>query len=146
MSLVHSEDAVQGGVQLCYAHCLFLAPEPDPFWADSVQGFRRMSDQELQLFSRPVDWPDIQAAAAAAAAIDACSSTSSGMGDGSIDSYAAAATATSFVDGYTFNTVGFAWLWMVRAIFMRWHVISTPHMWEFSEGEQNGIWFCRLAL
>lgn len=45
VSLVHSEDAVQAGVQLCYAHCLFLASEPDPFWANSVHGFRRMSEQ-----------------------------------------------------------------------------------------------------
>lgn len=105
VSLVHSEDAVQAGVQLCYAHCLFLAPEPDPFWASSVHGFRRMSKQELQLFSKPVDWPDIQAAAAASAALGACNSTSSAAGDGSIDSYTAAATATAFVDGYTFNTV-----------------------------------------
>lgn len=65
-----------------------------------------MSAQELQLFSQPVDWQDIQAAAAAAAALEACSSTSSAAGDGSIDSYTAAATATAFVDGYTFNTVG----------------------------------------
>lgn len=40
VGLVHSEDAVQAGVQLCYAHCLFLAPEPDPFWKSSVHGFR----------------------------------------------------------------------------------------------------------
>jgi hypothetical protein len=106
VSLVHSQDAVQAGVQLCYAHCLFLAPEPDPFWASSVHGFRRMSEQELQLFSTPVCWPEIQAAAAAAAATEACTSTSSATGDGSIDSYTAAATATAFVDGYTFNTVG----------------------------------------
>lgn len=49
VSLVHSEEAVQAGVQLCYAHCLFLAPEPDPFWSSSVHGFRRMSEQELQV-------------------------------------------------------------------------------------------------
>lgn len=105
VGLVHSEDAVQAGVQLCYAHCLYLAPEPDPFWKSSVHGFRRMSAQELQLFSQPVDWADIQAAAAAAAALEACSSTSSAAGDGSIDSYTAGASATAFVDGYTFNTV-----------------------------------------
>lgn len=40
VGLVHSGDAVQAGVQLCYAHCLFLAPEPDPFWKSSVHGFR----------------------------------------------------------------------------------------------------------
>lgn len=45
VGLVHSDEAVQAGVQLCYAHCLFLAPEPDPFWASSVHGFRRMSAQ-----------------------------------------------------------------------------------------------------
>jgi hypothetical protein len=66
-----------------------------------------MSEQELQLFSKPVDWPDIQAAAAASAALEACNSTSSAAGDGSIDFYTAAATATAFVDGYSFNTVGF---------------------------------------
>jgi hypothetical protein len=60
----------------------------------------------LQLFSRPVDWPEIQAAAAAAAALEACTSTNSAAGDGSIDSYTAGAMATAFVDGYTFNTVG----------------------------------------
>lgn len=103
---MHSEEAVQAGVQLCYAHCLYLAPEPDPFWADSVHGFRRMSAEELQLFSQPVDWAEIQAAAAAAAVLDTCSSTSSAAGDGSIDSFTAGATATAFVDGYTFNTVG----------------------------------------
>jgi hypothetical protein len=49
VALVHSEDAVQAGVQLCYAHCLYLAPEPDPFWSNSVHGFRRMSEEELQV-------------------------------------------------------------------------------------------------
>lgn len=106
MSLVHSAEAVQAGVQLCYAHCLYLAPEPDPFWSNSVHGFRRMSPQELQLFSQTVDWAEIQAAAAAAAVLDTCSSTNSAAGDGSIDSFTAGAAATEFVDGYTFNTVG----------------------------------------
>lgn len=107
MSLVHSDQAAQAGVQLCYAHCLYLAPEPDPFWAGSVHGFRRMSEEELALFSQAVDWPEIQAAAAAAAAMDVSnsSSASSAAGDGSIDSYVAATTASAFVDGYTFNTV-----------------------------------------
>jgi hypothetical protein len=67
-----------------------------------------MSAQELQLFSQPVDWAEIQAAAAAAAVLDMCSSTNSTTGDGSIDSFTAGATATAFVDGYTFNTVGAA--------------------------------------
>lgn len=53
-----------------------------------------------------MDWPEIQAAAAAAAALEACTSTNSAAGDGSIDSYTAGAMATAFVDGYTFNTVG----------------------------------------
>lgn len=87
-----------------YSHSLFLAAEPDPFWSSAVQGFRRMSKQELKLFSKNVDWPSIQAAAAAAAAD---SNDSEDMpGDGSIDSFKAAEMADAFVDGYTFNTVG----------------------------------------
>lgn len=60
VSLVHSEAAVQAGVQMCYAHNLLVAPEPDPFWAGSVQGFRRLSEWELGLFSEHVDWASIQ--------------------------------------------------------------------------------------
>jgi hypothetical protein len=67
-----------------------------------------MRGEELQLFSKHVDWPSIQAAAAVAAAAAASSyspTDSCGPGDGSIDAYTAAESATSFVDGYTFNTV-----------------------------------------
>lgn len=106
MGLIHSDEAVQAGVELMYTHSLFLTEEADPFWADTVHGFKRMSRQELQLFSRTVDWPTIQAAAVAAAAQATSSpADSSAPGDGSIDSFTAAETATSFVDGYTFNTV-----------------------------------------
>jgi hypothetical protein len=108
MELVHSPEAVQAGVEPMYCHCLFLAEEPDPFWASTVHGFQRMRGEELDLFSRHVDWPSIQAAAAVAAAAAASSyspTDSCGPGDGSIDSYTAAESATAFVDGYTFNTV-----------------------------------------
>lgn len=55
-----------------------------------------------------MDWLEIQAgaAAAAAAALEGGTSTNSAAGDGSIDSFTAGASATAFVDGYTFNTVG----------------------------------------
>ncbi|KAF6258279.1 hypothetical protein COO60DRAFT_1139840 [Scenedesmus sp. NREL 46B-D3] len=108
MGLVHSPEAAQAGVQPMHCHCLFLAEEPEPFWAATVQGFQRMRGQELDLFSQHVDWPSIQAsaaAAAAAAASTAGATGSGGPGDGSIDSYTAAQSATAFVDGYTFNTV-----------------------------------------
>jgi hypothetical protein len=93
-----------------YCHCLFLAEAPDPFWTDTVHGFQRMGVEELNLFSKHVDWQSIQAAAAVAAAAAAAASSysptySCGPGDGSIDSYTAAESATAFVDGYTFNTV-----------------------------------------
>lgn len=102
MGLVHSDQAVAAGVQKMYSHSLFLAEEPDPFWANTVHGFRRMSKSELELFSKPVDWPSIQAAAAAAVASRDSSDT---PGDGNINSFAAAERASSFADGYTFNTV-----------------------------------------
>eukprot|EP00878_Enallax_costatus_P047567 GHUV01058451.1.p2 GENE.GHUV01058451.1~~GHUV01058451.1.p2 ORF type:complete len:152 (-),score=30.55 GHUV01058451.1:48-503(-) len=100
MGLVHSDQAVAAGVQKMYSHSLFLTEEPDPFWASTVHGFRRMSKSELELFSRPVDWSSIQAAAAAAT-----KDSSDTPGDGSIDSFTVAERATAFVDGYTFNTV-----------------------------------------
>jgi hypothetical protein len=105
VGLVHSDEAVQSGVEMMYVHSLHLAPEPEPFWAPSVHGFRRMEASELQLFSSTVNWPAIQAAAAAVAVTASSSCTNSAAGDGSIDSYTAAAAADAFVDGYTFNTV-----------------------------------------
>eukprot|EP00775_Hariotina_reticulata_P012186 gene12186-12323_t len=36
VGLVHSDEAVQSGVEMMYVHSLHLAPEPEPFWAPSV--------------------------------------------------------------------------------------------------------------
>ncbi|WIA40322.1 hypothetical protein OEZ86_013690 [Tetradesmus obliquus] len=108
MELVHSPEAVQAGVEPMYCNSLFLAEEPDPFWASTVSGFQRMRETDLALFSKHVDWPSIQAAAAVAAAAAASSyspTDSCGPGDGSIDAATAAENATAFVDGYSFNTV-----------------------------------------
>lgn len=105
MGLVHSEQAVAAGVQMMYCHHLYLTEEPDPFWSSAVHGFRRMDRSELELFSGPVDWPAIQAAAAAAAA---SADRSDALGDGSLESLTAAERAAAFVDGYTFNTVSSA--------------------------------------
>lgn len=102
MGLVHSDQAVAAGVQMMYCHNLYLTEEPDPFWSPVVHGFRRMDRSELELFSKPVDWPSIQVAAAAVLTSGNRTDT---PGDGSIDSFSAAERATGFVDGYTFNTV-----------------------------------------
>lgn len=134
LQLYHSSDAVAAGVSMSYCTSLYLDPEPDPFWKDTVFGFRRLSAKELQLYSSTVDWPAIQQAAvdaaarAAAAASSASPSTTTTSSSGSslegteLRSPSANATAaslcstsdcdpvpglnsTAFVDGYSFNTI-----------------------------------------
>jgi FAD dependent oxidoreductase len=86
MDLVHSRSAAAAGVQPVRASCLFLAPEPDPYWSGLVTGFRRMKSRELERFSSSVDWDGVRAAATEAEA-------------------SAAATAEGWTDGYAFDTV-----------------------------------------
>lgn len=51
MGLWTSEHAAAAGISISWANTLLTEPEPDPHYADFVQGFTRLSAQQLERFS-----------------------------------------------------------------------------------------------
>jgi glycine/D-amino acid oxidase-like deaminating enzyme len=133
---------------MCYCTSLYLEPEPNPFWKDSVLGFRRLSKKELALYSSSVDWSKVAEVARKAAAAPQqppTSPTAAAAAGGAAErgtSIPAAGSPTAFVDGYSFNTIvceGRLYLdWLVDQIKAAGGKLQQRQLSHISELEYEG--------